>query len=176
MKKACTIFLLLVFVLSLAGCGGLSIPTEDGGKLSFSKDGLQVEGSDGSKATISDDKDGGFVMETSQGKLQVGENLDLPKGYPKDLVPLFKEDSIITSSSSETGEFSVMYISKASTDDCFKYYKELFKDAEDKMEATDENGGTVIATVKNKAIAIFISKDSEEEKKASIAITIGAAE
>lgn len=174
MKKVCAVILIIVFLFSFAGCGGgFSIPTEDGGKMKITKNGIQVEGSDGSKATISNDNSQ-FVMESSQGEVKVGENLDLPEGYPKDLVPIFKEDSILSSTKADSGEYAIIYRSKASVKDCLEYYKDFAKDAENKMESQDEDGGMIIATIKDREIAIIISNDSDDEKKASVAITIGA--
>jgi hypothetical protein len=43
MRKIISGVLLLVFLISFVGCGSISIPTEDGGKMSISKDGLSFE-------------------------------------------------------------------------------------------------------------------------------------
>ncbi len=174
MKRILTSIILLGFLFSFAGCGsGLDIPTEDGGNLKITKDGIQVEGSDGSKAVISNENSQ-YVMESSQGEVKFGENLDLPKDYPKDLVPLFKEDSILSYTTTETGELAIIYRSKESVEDCFNFYKDLVKDAESKMESQDENGAMIIAAINNRDFTLIISTDSDNEKKAIVSINIGA--
>ncbi len=173
MKKIISQILLVACLVLLTGCGGISIPTEDGGTVNFTKDGFTVEGTDGSKGTYSTDKDGGFVIESDDGsELKFGEDLELPEGYPEDILPLYQEESIITTSSADGG-FYIMYISGATANDCTEFYKELVEDIEGKTITTSDSGAMIFANISGKECAVMITTESTEEDKASVSLTIG---
>lgn len=174
MKKLVSGVLLLVLLLSLVGCGGISILTEDGGKMSFGKDGLTIEGADGSKGKITTDKEGGVTFESDDGsEVKFGEDLDLPKDYPDDILPLYKKDSILSTSASE-GSFYVMFVSKASVKDSTEYYKELVEGAEEKSVTTTDTGAMIFAKIEGRECAILINEDNEDGKKSNISLTVGS--
>ncbi len=173
MKKLFTGVLLILILAILAGCGGISIPTEDGGKMRITKDGFAVEGADGSKSQISTDDKGGMVFKSDDGsELQIGEDLDLPDGYPKKTLPLYKEDSILSTSSSE-GSYYVMFRSKASIKDSTEYYQDLVESSEGKTVTTSDTGAMIFANIDGRECAILINEDSENKKKSNISLTIG---
>ena len=173
MKKLVSGVLLLVILVTLVGCGGISIPTEDGGNMRISKDGLTVEGADGSKGKITTDDEGGMVFESDDGsELKFGEDLALPDEYPEDILPLYKKDSILATSSSD-GSYYVMFISKASVKDSTKYYKDFVEDLEGKTVTTSDTGTMIIANINGRECAIMINEDNEDEKKSNISLTIG---
>ncbi|GEM_PF-6995245 len=171
MKKVVYGILVAACLIVLSGCGGLSIPTEDGGKLNFTKDGFTFEGTDGTKGTFSADDEGGVVISTDEGEVKFGEDLKLPKDYPENILPLYKEDSIVTTSTADGG-FYVVYRSKASVDDCTEYYKGLVEDIEGKVVTTSDTGTMIFANIEGKECAIMITEDSSDEDKASVSLTI----
>lgn len=175
MKKIMAGIVLLAFIFTMAGCGGggFTIPGENGEKIKISKDGAEIEGTDGSVSTFSNDEDGGFTVKTEEGETKVGEDLDLPKGYPKNILPLYKEEAILSTSIADDGEYYVLYRSKASMKDCVKFYKDLVENIEDKMVSESDDGGMIIATLENRGCAILFSVDSEDSNKTSINLTIG---
>lgn len=174
MKKLLSGILLLVLLFTLVGCGGISIPTEDGGKMSFGKDGFTIEGADGSKGKFSTDNEGGVVFESDDGsELRIGEDLDLPDGYPEDILPLYKKDSIISTTASDESYY-VMFISKASVDDSIKYYKDLVEGLEGNTVTTSDTGAMIFAKIDGRECAIMIYEDTENKNKANISLTIGS--
>ncbi len=174
MRKIISGVLLLVFLISFVGCGSISIPTEDGGKMSISKDGLSFEDADGSKGKITADKDGGVVFKSDDGsEFRVGEDLDLPDGYPKKTLPLYKEDSILSTSVSE-GSYYIIYRSKASVKDCIEFYKDLVDGLDGNTITTSDTGAMIFAKIDDRECAILINEDNEDKDKANISLTIGA--
>lgn len=173
MKKLVSGILLLVFLATLVGCGGISIPTEDGGKMNLSKDGFTIEGADGSSGKVTTDKEGGMVFESDDGsELKFGENLDLPDDYPEDILPLYKKDSILSTSSAD-GSFYVMFISKASIEDSIEYYKGLVEGLEGNTVTTSDTGAMIFANKDGRECAIMINEDNDDKSKANISLTIG---
>jgi hypothetical protein len=174
MKKFVSGILLIILMITLAGCGGISIPTEDGGKMKIGKDGLSFEGTDGSKGKITTDKDGSVVFETDDGnELRMGEDLDLPDGYPKDVLPLYKEDSILSTAVSE-GSYHILYRSKASLKDSTEYYKKLVEGAENNTISASDTGAMIFAKIDGRECAIIINEDSESKNKSNISLTVGS--
>lgn len=169
MKKVCILIMFLLTVMITSGCGN-TIKTEDG-KMKLTEDGVQFEDSQGNKATISEDNDQ-LVIESSEGKGAVGENVTLPEGYPEKLVPLYEVDKITASFETGEDEYSVIYESKASTADAMKFYKELLDKAEEKNIMQTEDGGMMSGILEEKQILVSLTSSSEDEKKLTISITI----
>jgi len=78
MKKIILVLLSIALLLSLVGCGKL-MRLKDG-KIGIDKDGDNI------------------VIDTGDGNITIGEDGgSLPKGYPKDIVPIIKGGKIIMS-------------------------------------------------------------------------------
>lgn len=174
MKKIVSCIILLSLLLTLAGCGGISIPTEDGGKMKIGKDGFTIENADGSKGSFTADEDGGFVLESEDGgELKIGSDLELPDGYPEDILPLHKNDSILSTSVSE-GSYHVLFRSKASVKDCIEYYQKLVEGSEGNTVSTSDTGAMIFAKIDGRECGIIIGEDSDDKNKSTVSLTVGS--
>ena len=106
--KIRSLFYLLAVGILLSGC--ISLPTSDGGKINISKDGLEIEGEDGEKASIDvDTEDGGYTVTSDGGGLaQVGSHAEIPENFPKDILIPSDQKPIMAVDTSEDGKISIM--------------------------------------------------------------------
>lgn len=153
MNKLRALLALLLLVVLVAGCGG--------GKKVKTESGEAVIGKD--KVEVTDES----------GKTTIGTNVDLPKSYPKDMVPLLKPVAISASSESKEGEMVVICASKAEVKEATQYYSGVLADATDKHMASGSDFGIVGGIKASKAITIGITAGDEKDGvKSVISITI----
>lgn len=125
MKKYGLHMLVLVLVVLLAaGCGG---PKEAGGEdvdIDSGKDEITVE-TDSSELTVSTD---------------MGKSVDLPDGYPGEVLPVYEGLFIQGASKNDDGSYVVIGLSNDSIADISAFYEEVLKDASVMMkESSEEN-------------------------------------
>lgn len=118
---------MLVIVSLLAGC--IAIPIGDGNKLKISKDGITITDSEGGEHSITVDADEGEVKVEGfgmdeDGELKVGENLDIPETFPKD-IPLPKDANIFQASAIPNA-VTIFYVTEVSTEEIDKMYEDYF--------------------------------------------------
>jgi len=162
--------LVTLIVLSITACGK-TIKTDDG-EISLKDGEVEIKTEDGS-TTVEDGKitfegeDGSAVLEASE------DGVDLPDGFPQDLVPII-DDSIILMAiggNDEGGEeYSITALTNTEVKDVVDFYKDIMSDAEDSttVAAGDMN---IFAGLKNGIhVTITISPTDEDEYKAMISI------
>ena len=170
MKRTFAGILASVLIIILAGCGGISIRLKTG-KISFTNDGFKIEGFDGSTGTFKTDNDGGLVVETEEGELRFGEDLDLPSGYPDDILPLYEVDSITTTSSADNAHY-VAYVSKASLKECTDYYKGLMEGAEDNTATTSDAGSIIGGKINGWQCVVQIMPEGSDSSKTNVILAL----
>jgi hypothetical protein len=66
-------------------------------------------------------------------RVAVGKNVDLPKGYPEDILPLYKAESVSAAWEDEGGLYTVSYISKATFKETVDYYTNIMEGTQEKQ-------------------------------------------
>jgi hypothetical protein len=150
MKKLRLLLALFLLVILVTGCGG-------GGK------------TESGEAVIGKDK--GEVTDES-GKTTTGSDADLPKSYPKDLVPLLKPVEITSVSESHGEGIVVVFLSKAGVQEAVEYYSKVMEGASDKHVTSDSDFGLVGGIKASKRIAISITAVNEDGFNSVISINI----
>lgn len=161
MKKIPAISVILFATILFAGCFR-TIKTDDG-TVKVKDNIVEVKGKDGSQTNIASSDDKGSV--------------DLPEGYPKDIVPIMDGGKVTLSSRNQDSEkryvYTVSFEHKSQMKEASKYYQEVMKDAEDKYEATDSSTFTIVGTKdKNKVIILVSDSPTDTNMKSVINIVI----
>lgn len=172
MKKQ---FTLLTLIFLIAACGGNSDKNsesfDDNKKESKNKVELK---SDNGSITI-DGEDGKMVMEGEDGskvEVNVGEGQSVPDGFPKDIVPIYKDAKILATSKNYVDEkesFLISFGSDDSVDDITNFYKSKFSKKEIKTNM-NMNGMSMLAIEKDGftiSIQILPAEDDEYGKSAA---------
>lgn len=141
MKTLCKILVIILIIVLMVGCGS---KPKDGGDISIGKD----------KVGIKDES----------GKLEIGEGVDLPKGYPKDIVPLYEPESILVSWEGEEGEYGINYTSKGTLKEATDFYKAILEDASEKYVMVSDEGAAFSGTKCGIVIAVGMDYDKSNEK------------
>lgn len=172
MKKIGIILAFLLILSLTAGCGGSSkaIKTVDG-NVTVNGDKIEVKDDKGNQSTVSL-TDGKTVVESSDGKASIGENVELPKGYPKDLVPLYELETVTVVFEDNEGGYTVSYNSKASLSAVIDFYKKVIADFEDKQSTVMGEGAYFVGTKGGKAVQVTITQCPEDSKKSTIMVFI----
>ena len=171
MKKLPVILLIFIMVFSISACGK-TIKTEDG-KISMEDGKVEIQTEDGSttieegKITF-EDEDGSAVFEASE------DGVDLPDGFPEDLVPIIK-NSIVLMASAESAvddkEFYLTVATKTEVTDTVDFYEEVMKNAEAKSTMSVEGMDMISGSKEGVYITINIIPSEEEDYKATIIIS-----
>ncbi len=171
MKKLLTIWLVLIMIFSITACGK-TIKTEDG-EISMEDGKVEIQTDDGS-TTIEDGKltieneDGSSVFEASE------TGVDLPDGFPEDLVPIIKDSIVLMASAAsavDDKEFWITVATKTEVADTVDFYKEVMKDAEAKSVMSIEGMDMISGSKEGVYITISIMPSEEEDYKATISFS-----
>ncbi len=162
MKK---IAVLLVIVLAsafvFAGCGsGTTIDTGDG--------------------KISIDEEGGKVKLQSSGgdseiAVDTGSGVSLPKGYPDDVLPVYKGGKIVMSSRNKANSgdgytYSVSFTSKKDPATIYEYYKDIMKNSEQLGDFASNGTYSISGKKDGSDISILIMSSEEDKNQPTMAI------
>ncbi|MBN2260077.1 MAG: hypothetical protein JW702_06015 [Clostridiales bacterium] len=134
-KKGSMVIFVLVITLILYGCGGTEKPTAD----------------------IDEDKDE-TTIKTEESEVTVttnmNESIDIPEGYPEDILPIYKGLFIATAAKNLDGSFAVIGFSNDSIDDISTYYENIFKDAVVVMTSVDSENYMNMGTLKGNTYTV----------------------
>lgn len=142
--------------------GKFSITTEEG-TLNLTNDGdgivINAKDADGNTSTITG-----------------GDNATLPQNYPKNILPLLKENTLFISSEIDNC-YAVAFTSNADYDNAMKYYKDLFeKNGTLEMTMDADEGLMLTGSIKeytDVTVLIGPNTDLVYEGKTVISITAG---
>lgn len=174
MTKQFVGILLLGFTLSFlfSGCETIN-KALNRSNVDVEKDG-EITVGDGQGNTVNLSGDGTtFTGEDGDSTVKVGEDLDLPDGYPKNLVPLMDDANIETALASESGgkkSFWVMYTSKKSVKEAADFYKKALGDIEDKYTWDDSKTFTLGGQKDGQQIGIIVSDNEGQGSTVNISI------
>ena len=106
----------------------------------------------------------------------MGQNVDLPKGYPKDLVPLCQPVSIHAAAESNEKELTIAYTSKATPKEAANFYKDVMADATSKTTA-DMGDIAIIDGIKaGKKISIAVAATEDDDVQSYITVVVSDAD
>jgi len=159
-------------IISISACSK-TIKTEDG-EISFKDGKIQVKTDEGTTTITEegmtvDDEDGNSVFETS------GDGVDLPDGFPEDLIPIIGENKIIATSKQELdagNEYWATVITKKELKDVVGFYKNVLKEAEDSSAMESSDISILAGTKEGVQISVTITTGGEDEYKTSVNIYI----
>lgn len=173
MKKQ---FTLLSLIFLIAACGGNNKKnnetTEDA-----KKDKIELKSDEGSVSI--DGNEGKMVIKAEDGskvEVNVGDNQSLPDGFPKDIVPIYKNSKIIATSRNlvdEKESFLVSIGSDDSVDDIAKFYKSQFSKKEIKTDVNMNEMSMLAIEKDGYTISIqVIPAEDEDFGKSAATITV----
>lgn len=152
MRKKLAILVVLVMAFSLmAGCGSGKTVTTDDGKVSYQEGKATFEGKDGSKTEVN-------VAEE-------GQEVALPDGYPKDLLPIVDNAKIVMANKNEADgkvNYMISYTCSKSAKDVWEFYKDALKDATDLSTSQVNNVYTAGGTKGEQQLTVWISQEDKE--------------
>lgn len=157
-KKLLSLLLVICMILSITACGIKASDDEDdddNGKKSSqsSKDDDEDEDSnskdnddeDDEDKDDNNDEDESSSSDDDKDNPYAGmEEVDLPKGYPEDIFPIYKGGKVITADSNDRdgiNEYGVFAVFDTKLETVDKFYKDLVEDSEDFV---DQTSGTIV--------------------------------
>lgn len=152
----------IIFILLLSsGCGSF-----------ISKEKSVIETKNG-KLSISDDK---IELKTDDGNsnLVINSGTDLPKDYPKNILPVIKGGKVTSVIRNEKdGELSFMIMVEWTEEmkKAFQYYEGILKDSDDYSSRNSEDGFVVLGKKENLVLQVTAMKDND--KKSTIYLNVG---
>lgn len=91
------------------------------------------------------------------------ESLEVPDGFPQDLVPVYPDLFIISSAVQVDGSFVVIGMSKDSFDQVVTFYEDTLKEATPLMKESTDAQYSNMAEVEGVVFTVIINQDVEEE-------------
>jgi len=167
MKKLSILLVFLMIVTLVVGC---SIKTSDG-KVKLTDKGVQFEDSKGNKSSVNS-KNGNIEFNGTNGNVSAGQNVALPEGYPKELVPLDKEDNITYSAHTNANDFVVMYSTKESKESVKKFYDKVLEKAENKSNMDLGTSYMLAGTLDKYQVSLSIISNSSDTNEINVMITL----
>ncbi len=151
MKKAFYLGLIITIAFVLSGCALTDKLTQKAGEKIGEK---IVEEATNSEVDV---EEGTITMNTNEGTMQWGENVDLPENFPED-IPVYKDAQALSASSSETD--NSYYVTLLSTDG-FNAIEEYYKSELENEGWTIDNESTY-AGESGKSTTYIASKDNRD--------------
>jgi hypothetical protein len=158
MKKIISIILIvLVFSIVFTGCGK-DDPVDENLDVGVKaeKDSVVIT-AEGSETVMSKD------MKTS---------VDLPKDYPENIMPIYKDLFLIVSSKNADGSFSITGLTNDSVEDVAKFYNDILKEANSMMNMLDEDGYTNMGDFEGYVYTIMAENSNDEDLDYKTTVTI----
>ncbi len=172
MKKLLIILIVTIMIFSITACGP-TIKIGDG-EVSLKDGKVEVKTEEGT-ASVKDgemtyeDKDGNAVFAVNE------EGVNLPDGYPENLVPII-DDSMIIMASNQDQEYWLTAITKKDLKDTAEFYKDVMSDAEDLSTVTAEGMNMITGYKDNFYITISLTPSDENENETAVNIWIAKEE
>ncbi len=155
MKKLFVILLVSIMVFSITACSK-TIKSEDGSTTTI-KDGKLTH----------EDEGGSAVFEASK------EGVDLPDGYPQNLVPIIDDSVVVTASTEKASagrEYWISIMTKQEVTEVVDFYEGVMSDAEDSSIIAVENMSIITGTKDDFYVTITINPSDESDYKTLISI------
>lgn len=176
MKKIIILAIVCIIVFSFIGCNKKAkIETEDG-TVEIDKNNVKVKTKDGEANLEVDDNSVNIKSEDGDANLSISEEgVDLPEGYPKDVIPIIDGAKVI-SAMDTSNDNKKMYIiamgSNKEKKEVYDYYLNIIKDAEN-LTKIDAGGGYMrTGKLGNYAVTIGIN-ESDDDYKSTVSISVG---
>jgi len=153
MKKLIGILLLSFLIILLTACG------------SSSEEAAESANNDESSVSIEEDSDEmkitGEGSETTVTK-DMDKSVELPEGYPEDIIPVYDDLFLITAMKRDDGSFAISGGSEDSIESVGNFYEEMLADAEVMMKDFTTDSYSNIGEYKGNTYTINISEPEGE--------------
>ena len=138
---------IVLMVLVLVGCGNQA---ENNGidNVDVSKNKIEITTDEGQEITVSND---------------MGESVDLPDAYPKDIIPIYKDAHIVAAAVNPDNSLMVMGLCNGEMKEVVDFYKEVLKDAEVIMEQNAADIYLNMGTFKGIGYTVTVSNSEMED-------------
>lgn len=151
LKKVSLVIVSMLLISVLAGCGGISIPDGDGGKIKLGKDTIEFTDENGETGSISvDEKSGSVSFEGSDGSASFSAGGGLPEGWPVDFMPIIDGGEVIQGGRVEEESDGEKHVTihavvdiDMSMDEVAAFYGDVMKGAEDLTKMNSKNMTTI---------------------------------
>ena len=160
MKKIISIFLVILLIgIFFAGCGKDEKIEEDVD--------IDVK-SNGNEMTV---KNGDTEMNVA---LNLNQSVDLPEGYPENVLPIYKDLFILSGSKNADGSFVITGLSSDVIADVGNFYDGIFEDGKIIMHMFDEDGYTAMGELENYSYTVLLvdETDGDTDYKTSVSIVL----
>ena len=114
-----------------------------------------------SKETVIEGDDGEIIIDTEQGKDT--NIISIPDAYPNDVIPIYA-DSHISAVMEANEAYTVLFYSDDELSDVVEYYKNIFKDATNKMETTQSDAYTVYGELEGYTFVFVCGPNTETDE------------
>ena len=91
-----------------------------------------------------------------------GVELSLPETYPSELVPIYPSSHLYSVVEADRS-YTIMFYSKDEASDLIDFYKNVFRDAENKMETVGNDAYTSYGALEGYTYTIDVSKNDDLE-------------
>lgn len=149
MKRIIGIFIVIIIIGLLVACGASSeqedaTPVDDNEEVSIEQDSdeMKITG-EGSETTVTKDLD---------------KSVELPEGYPEDIIPLYDDLFLITAMKRDDGSYAVSGGSKDSIQVVGEFYDEILEDAKVMMKDFTNDSYSNIGELRGHTYTINISE------------------
>ena len=122
-------------------------------------------------------KDGSATVESGTGSLSVatGKSVALPKGYPKDIFPVY-EGSFISMVTELEGSYVISAFSKDEVKKVIAFYEKVLEGAKVNMDTKTDESLTSMGTKSGYAYTMDVGKSPEKGYQTIITISLQPAE
>lgn len=154
MKKIISVILIILLMgVMFAGCSSESKDSNQGNDMESNENSQNTgTNSNDSSAEIpsevkeAEEKSG---TETNVSMGQVGNNLSLPDGYPKDIIPLLDDANIVNVNDARdtiSKAIGIGYMTNKSFEDAIVFYQEVMKDGTIDMENKTDDSFVILGS------------------------------
>ncbi len=149
MKKVVSIILITLLITSfVTGCGN-DEKEEENGKVDIEASSDEITMKDG---------DNESVVATNLNK-----SVDLPEGYPEDIVPIYEDSFILAASKNSDESYMVVGLTNDGSDKVAEFYDDILKDAEVIMNYSDVEGYNNMGEYKGYTYTILANDENDGE-------------
>jgi hypothetical protein len=95
---------------------------------------------------------------------EMKDSVEVPEGYPGDLVPIYDDSFISTAAKRDDGSFMVMGFTNDSMEQVVNYYEEILKENETMKMQDASDSYVTMGTIEGITYTITLGKVTEEDE------------